>query len=165
MTLNRPVLIFCLAFLTGCVGHYQQAKLTEPHATIEAGWGKTDFLHEGFQGYWAYYDAHCQDTDETGALGGVSQTDPEKNRFLIKPEKRIYLNSLIVGVKRLEDRNRTWVQISCLNVSSFIPKEGATYKVTPSAFEGECSLAVIDRQTGKPPASLMVEPVRKECGL
>lgn len=163
MTLNKPTLIFCAALLTGCVGHYQQPKLSEPHAEIEATWGKTDFLYDGFQGYWAYHDGRCQDTSETGVLGAISETEPEKNRFVIQPEKRIYLNALTTGTKR--DVDQRWVHISCLNISSFIPRAGATYQVTQSFYKDICSLQVTELRTGKQPASLIVEPVRKECGL
>lgn len=161
--LNKPILMFCAALLTGCVGHYQQLKPSEPHATIEATLGGTDFLHDELQAYWAYHDGRCQDTSETGVLGAISKNEPKKNRFFIRTEKRIYLNALTTGIKR--DAEQRWVHISCLNISSFVPRVGATYQVTQS-FHGElCSLQVEDLQTGKQPASIIVEPVSKECGL
>ncbi|WP_224791223.1 hypothetical protein [Pseudomonas fluorescens] len=163
--MTKSILICCAALLTGCVGHYQQPASNAPHATLDAKWGKNEFISGGSQAYWAYYDAHCQDTDETGVLGGVSQSEPEKNRFLIQPIRRIYLSALSTGIKERENTDQPLIHRSCLSFSSFVPNAGAIYQVTHSAPKSGCSLEVIDMQTGKAPPTLIVEPIAKGCGL
>jgi len=163
--LTKSILICCVALLTGCVGHYQQPAPNAPYATLDAKWGKNEFISGGSQAYWAYYDAYCQDTDETGVLGGVSQSEPEKNRFLIQPNRRIYLSALSMGIKERENTDQPLIHRSCLSFSSFIPNAGAIYQVTHSAPKSGCSLEVIDMQTGKAPPTLIVEPIAKGCGL
>ncbi|WP_260415022.1 hypothetical protein [Pseudomonas cichorii] len=74
----KPVLFLCLALLTGCVGHYQQPAPNAAHATLIAKWSTNALISGGFQAYDAYYDNRCTDTDETGVLGAVSESEPEK---------------------------------------------------------------------------------------
>jgi hypothetical protein len=76
--LNKYILICWAAVLTGCVGHYQQPAPNAPQATLQAKWGKNEFMSGGSQ---AYYDPHCQDTAETGVLGVITQAESEKIGF------------------------------------------------------------------------------------
>jgi hypothetical protein len=154
-----------MALLTGCVGHYQQPASSAPHATLEGQWGTNNLMSGGSQGYWAYYDARCQDTAETGVLGSLSMSDPAKNRFLIQPDRRVYLTALSSGVIERQSTDQALIHRSCLSRSSFIPEAGATYQMTHSAPESGCALQVIDKQTGKAPSTLVVEPVVEGCGL
>lgn len=163
--MNKFFLVSCAALLAGCVGHYQQPALTAPHATLDAKWGTNNLMSGGFQAYWAYNDGHCQDTENTGVLGRVSPSEGENNRFLVEPYKRIYLSALSTGTKQREATDPSAIQRSCMNISSFIPEAGATYQITHSAPKSGCWLEVVDVKTGKAPASLVVEPVTKECGL
>lgn len=163
--MNKFFIVFCAASLLGCVGHYQQPALNEPHATLEAKWGDNNIIDGGFQGYWAYYDAHCQDTSQTGVLGSVSQSDPDKNRFLIQPDRRIFLSGLSSGIKQRNSIAPPIIHRACLSISSFVPRAGVTYQITHLAPESGCTLDVIDVQTGKAPSTLIVEPISKECGL
>ncbi|MCD5986511.1 MULTISPECIES: hypothetical protein [Pseudomonas] len=163
--MNKFFLMSCAALLAGCVGHYPQPALTAPHATLDAKWGNNNLMSGGFQAYWAYHDGHCQDTKNTGVLGRVSQSESEKNQFLVEPDRRIYLNALSSGTKQREATDPSLIQRSCMNISSFIPEAGATYQITHSAPKSGCYLEVVDIKTGKAPASLVIEPVTKECGL
>ncbi|WP_241193275.1 hypothetical protein [Pseudomonas synxantha] len=163
--LIKSSVISCLALLTGCVGHYQQPAPDAAHATLEAKWGSNNLVSGGSQAFYAFYDNNCNDTEETGVLGGISASNPEINRFLIKPERRIYLNALSTGVKIRKTTDESLIHKSCLTIRSFIPHTGATYRITLSTPDSGCSLEVIDVQTGKVPDTLMVEPVSKECGL
>ncbi len=163
--MNKTLSICCAALLAGCVGHYQQPSTAAPHATLDARWGNNELMSGGFQGYWAYYNAHCQKTENSGVLGEISQSDAAKNRFLIEPDKRIFLNALSSGIKQRETTDEPLIHKSCISIVSFIPDAGATYQVTHSAPKSGCSLAVIDLKTGKAPTSLIVEPVTKACGF
>lgn len=151
--------------LIGCVGHYQQPSVAAPHATLDAKWGSNELISEGFQGYWAYYNANCLKAENGGVLGGISKSDAAKNRFLIEPNKRIYLQALSSGGIQREAADEPQLLMGCVNISSFIPEAGATYQVTHSAQKSSCSLEVLDMKTGQSPSSLIVETVTKECGL
>lgn len=165
MKFNRFILIGLGALLTGCVGHYQQPAASDAHAVLDARWGENEFMSGGFQGYWAYYDAHCHDTPETGVLGALAASDPTKGRFRVDHGRRIYLSALSSGIRKRENTDPPIIHRSCLNVSSFVPLAGATYQVTHSAPSSGCFLEVIDKRTGKTPPTLLVESVTKECGL
>ncbi|MBX8486797.1 hypothetical protein [Pseudomonas cichorii] len=165
MKLIKPVLFLCLALLTGCVGHYQQPAPNAAHATLIAKWSTNALISGGFQAYDAYYDNRCTDTDETGVLGAVSESEPEKNRFFIKPDRRIYLIAVSSGTKIHQPTPGSLIGKTCLNVSSFVPKAGATYQMSQSTPEQGCSLKILDMHTGQVPETLVVETVTKECGL
>ncbi|AZD47716.1 hypothetical protein SAMN04489802_4244 [Pseudomonas chlororaphis] len=162
--MSKAILILCLALLTGCVGHYLQPAPEAAHATLNAQWGSNILMSGGTQVYYGFYDNHCHDTQETGVLGAISASQPEKNQFLIKPDRRIYLQAASMGIKN-RNGDEILTHRTCLNISSFIPKNGAMYQVSHSAPKSGCSLEVIDMQTGKAPDSLVVEEVTKECGL
>lgn len=159
------LIISCAILITGCVGHYQQPSPTAPHATLNAKWGSTVLMPGGFQGYWAYNDAHCQDTKDTGVLGPISESETGSNRFLLQPDKRIYLTAMSSSNKKRETADEPLIHRACMNISSFIPEAGATYQVTHSTLKSGCSLELLDVKTGKTPASLIVESITKECGL
>lgn len=163
--MNKLLLIGCVLSLTGCVGHYQQPAPDALHATLEAKRGDNNLIDGGAQSYWAFYDAHCQNTGQTGALGTVSPSSPEKNRFLIQANRRIYLNALSSGVIQRESTAQPMIHRSCLSISSFVPETGATYQVTHTAPASGCSMGIINLQTGRSPSTLFVEPVTKDCGL
>lgn len=163
--MNNLFLIGCVISLTGCVGHYQQPAADAPRATLEAQKGDNNLIDGGAQSYWAFYDAHCQDTGQTGALGTVSPSSPGKNRFFIQTNRRIYLTALSAGVIERESFAKPMIRRSCLSVSSFVPETGATYQVTHTAPAWGCSVEIINLQTGQAPSTLIVEPVTKECGL
>lgn len=163
--LIKSFVISCLALLTGCVGHYQQPAPDAAHATLDAKWGSNNLMSGGTQAYYAFYDNNCNDTEETGVLGAISASKPEKNHFFIKPDRRIYLQALSMGIKNRKTTDETLVHRSCLNISSFIPQAGATYQISQSTPDSGCSLKVIDMQTGKVPDTLMIELITKECGL
>jgi hypothetical protein len=162
--MNKTLLMCCATLLAGCVGHYQQPSEIAPHATLDARWGDNDLMSGGFQGYWIYNDAHCQKSANSGVLGEISQSDPAKNRFLIEPDKRVFLNALSSGIKQREPGERLTSK-SCINIVSFIPDAGVTYQITHSAPKSGCTLKLVDLKTGKAPASLIIEPVTKECGF
>jgi len=163
--LKKSILICCIAWLAGCVGHYQQPASSAPHATLEAKWGTNNLMNGGSQAYWAYHDRRCQDTTETGVLGALSQTEPAKNRFLIKADQRIYLTAASMGIIERKSSGDALIHRSCMNASSFVPEVGVTYQATHSATESACSLAVVDTRTGQAPTSLVVETISKECGF
>lgn len=163
--MNKTLLMCCATLLAGCVGHYQQPSIAAPHATLDVRWGSNDLMSGGFQGYWAYYNAHCQKTENSGVLGEISQSDAARNRFLIEPDKRIFLNALSSGIRQRETAGEPLISKGCMSIVSFIPVAGATYQVTHSAPASGCSLEVIDLKTGKAPSSFIVEPVTKECGF
>lgn len=154
-----------MILLSGCVGHYPQPGSNAPHATLEAKGGDNNLIDGGAQGYWAYYDLHCQDTDQTGVLGPVHPNSVGRNTFLIQPDRRIYLTALSSGIKQRESAEQPIIHRSCVSVSSFIPQAGATYDITHRAPKSGCSLEIIDVQTGKSPSTMIVEPVTRECGL
>lgn len=151
--------------LAGCVGHYQQPSTAAPHATLEAKWGSNELMSGGFQGYWAYDNARCQKSENSGVLGSISRSDAASNRFLITPGKRIFLNALSSGTRQRETSDELLVHMSCISIVSFIPEAGASYQITHSAPKSGCSLEVRDLKTGTTPTSLVVEPVTKECGF
>ncbi|WP_263264154.1 hypothetical protein [Pseudomonas sp. RIT-PI-S] len=165
VTLIKSILAPCLVLLAGCVGHYQQPAADAPHATLNAQWGTNNLMNGGGQGYWAFYDSHCVDTEETGVLGAISATNSEKNRFFIKPDRRVYVHALSTGIKIRENNDQPLISKSCLNISSFVPRTGGVYRIKQSAPDWGCSLEVIDMSTGTPPNTLVVEPITKECGL
>lgn len=163
--LIKYIPILSLALLAGCVGHYQQPAPDAAHATLDAKWGSNNLMSGGGQAYYAFYDSHCNDTEETGVLGAISASNAEKNQFFIKPDRRIYLHALSVGTKNRKTTDEPIIHRSCMNISSFIPQAGTTYQVTHFAPDSGCSLEVIDMRTGRTPDTLIVEPITKECGL
>jgi len=163
--MNKTLILCCATLLAGCVGHYQQPSTSAPHATLEAKWGSNELMSAGFQGYWAYENGRCQNSENSGVLGSISKSDAASNRFLIKPGKRIFLNALSSGTRQRETSDELLVHKSCISIVSFIPEAGATYQITHSAPKSGCSLEVLDLKTGTMPTSLIVEPVTKECGL
>lgn len=163
--LNKFFLLCGALSVAGCVGHYQQPALGEPHATLKLMWGDNRLEGGGSQGYWAYSDADCLDTNQTGVLGALSKSEPERNRYLIQPNGRIYLQAMSSGIRLREDTQQPMVHIACMSISSFVPRAGSTYKVTHTAPMPGCSLQVIDLQTGQAPSTLQVESISKSCGL
>jgi hypothetical protein len=163
--LIKSILILWLALLSGCAGHYQQPAPEAAHATLDAKWGSNNLMSGGTQAYFAFYDSHCNDTEETGVLGVISASKPEKNQFFIKPDRRIYLHAVSMGIKNRKTTDEPIIHRSCMSISSFTPQTGATYQISHSAPDSGCTLEVIDMQTGRTPDTLIVEAVTKECGL
>jgi hypothetical protein len=151
--------------LSGCVGHYQQPAPAAAHATLDAKWGNNNLMNGGVQAYYAFYDSHCLDTEETGVLGAISASKPEVNQFFVKPNRRIYLHAFSSGIVNRKTTDEPVFSRSCLSIGSFIPQAGTTYQISHSAPDSGCSLKVIDNKTGIAPDTYIVEPVTKECGL
>ena len=162
---KRTLLLCGLLAGSGCVGHYQQPALSAPHATLKMVWGDNPFMSGGSQGYWGYSNGECRDTDHTGVLGALSKSEPEKNRFLIQPDQRIYLQAMSSGIWQRESNQQPLSHFACSSMSSFVPRAGKTYVVTHTAHIPGCSLRVVDQQTGQAPSTLLVEPISKGCGL
>lgn len=149
--------------LVGCVGHYAQPAAGQPHATLDAVRGDNDLMSGGTQGYYAFYDLHCNDTEETGVLGEASSA--QGTHFFVKPNRRIYINAFSMGIKVRKNTNEAIIFKACASAASFIPMEGVTYRMRHSGDGSHCALEVVDTRTGEGPDTLVVEPVTKECGL
>ncbi|BAP43802.1 putative uncharacterized protein [Pseudomonas sp. StFLB209] len=151
---------FAAALLTGCVGHYPQPDIHAPHAVLEAEEGDSQLLFSRFEAYWAFYDVGCTDTEETGVLG--QRKEGAGARFLLKPDRRIFINVLGSGGLRKTDG---YYSQYCANVGSFIPAAGITYRVSQQLRAGDCAISIIDTRTGKPADSFRREVGQGQCRL
>jgi hypothetical protein len=158
----KVILICCAALIAGC-NYFRQPGPDEPHATIVAKPGPNEFMSGGSQIYMTYFDAKCQNTGETGVLGNLSYSNPDKNRFTTPAGKRVYLYALSQGIRERESADQPITARSCWSISSFIPVVGATYQATHSAPRYGCALELIDQKTGIAPPSLIVEQPSYEC--
>jgi hypothetical protein len=158
LSLKKILLALCCSLSAGCVGFYQQPAATAPHATLEAIQGPNTLLNGGVQMYWAYYDPGCNDTAETGVLG--TRKGEVSERFLLIPDRRIYVNVMSSGGANKEGANALR---SCANLVSFIPAVGATYQVIQSVPVSGCVVDVTDKSTGGSPDSFRREAVIGGC--
>ncbi|NWC94072.1 hypothetical protein HX855_05940 [Pseudomonas sp. IPO3778] len=152
------LLALCCGLTTGCVGFYQQPAPTAPHATLEAIQGANTLLNGGVQMYWAYYDPGCNDTAETGVLG--TRKGEASERFLLIPDRRIYVNVMSGGAANKEGANYPRY---CANVASFVPAVGATYQIVQAVPVIGCVVEITDKSTGRAPESFRKEAVVGGC--
>jgi hypothetical protein len=158
LSLKKVLLALFCSLATGCVGFYQQPAPTAPHATLEAIPGTNTLLNGGVQMYWAYYDPGCNDTAETGVLG--TRKGEVSERFLLIPDRRIYVNVMSSGGANKEGENYFR---SCANVASFIPAVGATYQIIQAVPVSGCVVEITDKNTGRAPESFRREAVVGGC--
>jgi hypothetical protein len=158
LSLKKVLLALFCSLATGCVGFYQQPAPTAPHATLEAIPGTNTLLNGGVQMYWAYYDPGCNDTAETGVLG--TRKGEVSERFLLIPDRRIYVNVMSSGGANKEGENYFR---SCANVASFIPAVGATYQIIQAVPVSGCVVEITDKSTGRAPESFRREAVVGGC--
>lgn len=156
--MKKIVLVLLCSLTAGCVGFYQQPAAQAPHATLDAVGGPSMMTDGGVQMYWAYYDVGCNDTAQTGVLG--TRKGAARERFLLIPERRVYLNVMSSGGAT---KAGATVLRHCANVASFIPVAGVTYQVSQDVPETGCRVEILDQRTGRPPESFRAETVQGQC--
>lgn len=131
------------ANLAGCAAPYK-APEGAATATLIATRGQASLAFGGGQVYTAFADPSCHET--LGPLGGFNLGGGDRFETKLAAGKRIYIRALTLGA-------RYPYNVSCLNIVSLVPEAGATYSITQTLANGQCTTQVTDMRSNAAPAS------------
>jgi hypothetical protein len=147
------VALAAAALSSGCAAPYVPP--TEgPRATLVAKRGTNNLMAGGSQFVTTFKDESC-DT-KLAFIGSFSWASKEPKAQIIPADSRVYVRAGTDGM-------RSGFMVSCTNVVSFIPRDGATYEVSQELPSNQCRIQLIDTSLGTSPPSMLPHEATFKC--
>ncbi len=150
---SLSVVLAAAVLSSGCATPYVPP--TEgPRATLVAKLGTNNLAAGGSQSVTTFKDESC-DT-KLAFIGAFSWASKEPKTQIVPAESRVYVRASTVGM-------RGGFMVACINVVSFVPRDGATYEISHDLPSNQCSVQLIDASLGTSPTSMLPHEATFKC--
>lgn len=111
--------------------------------------------------FFAYDNDDCVLTERGGFLGAISWDVGNEFDTRLQADQPVYLRAISrhAALSAPGELSR----IYCISVAGFVPRAGASYRVSQNALSSDCSVRIIDVTTGHAPADLRIVRVEGPC--
>lgn len=162
MQIKHLLMALGLLALSGCMKRYAEPDASVPAASVTFEYIKlakeTNMIYRSFD------SADCSNNDSSAQIAAFSWATSPTKTVRVTSDRPFFFRASTQTFGTAQTYQGTSLTVgSCSTMNSFTPKQGHSYRVSPTGKNATCEVEIVDTTTGELEPSSQIKQFAEAC--